>query len=157
MPGPDHDGKKEDRRIRWPDPENPDPITDEQVEVLFSLLDGTVSKEELEGFLIICSRLVDEFGFHRTGELAEIFRTSTLAGQTVLRESLRYMNRWVGGTEGYATRFPVVSYPPRPAYPMFKIIGVHRIVPTLYRLIDSNAKVHDTGESVKQCVMRTGR
>jgi hypothetical protein len=35
--------------MRWPDPREPDPITDEQVRVLFELLGGSVSDEELEG------------------------------------------------------------------------------------------------------------
>ena len=37
--------------MRWSDPGQPDPITDEQVRMLFELLGGSVSDEELEGFL----------------------------------------------------------------------------------------------------------
>ena len=143
--------------MRWPDPLEPDPITDEQVRVLFALLGGSVSDEELEGFLIICSRLVDEFGGHRTHELADIFRTSTSEGRDVLRQSLRYMNRWVGGLAGYESRFPVTIIPARPAFPLFKIVDIDRIAQTLFRVLDSHATVHSTGEPVKQFIARTGR
>jgi hypothetical protein len=141
--------------MRWPDPDEPDPITDDQVCVLFQLLGGAVSDEELEGFLIVCSRLVDEFGSHRTRELAGIFRTSTPAGREVLRQSLRHMNSWVGGLAGYESRYPVTIDPPRPAYPMFKIIGVDRIAPTLFRVLDSRATVRGTGEPIKEFIART--
>jgi hypothetical protein len=144
--------------MRWPDPQEPDPITDDQVRVLFALLGGSVSDEELEGFLIVCSRLVDEFGGHRTHELADIFRTSTTsAGRDVLRQSLRYMNRWVGGLAGYESRYPVTISPARPAFPLFKIIDIDRITPTLFRVLDSHTTVGNTGEPVKQFIARTGR
>jgi len=145
------------RSMRWPDPWQPDPITEEQVRVLFALLGGSVSNEELEGFLIVCSRLVDEFGGHRTHELADIFRTSTSEGRDVLRQSLRYMNRWVGGLAGYESRFPVTIVPARPAFPLLKIVGIDRIAQTLFRVLDSHATVRSTGEPVKQFIARTGR
>ena len=143
--------------MRWPDLWQPDPISDEQVRVLFTLLGGSVSDEELEGFLIVCSRLVDEFGGHRTHELADIFRTSTPEGRGVLRQSLRYMNRWVGGLAGYESRFPVTINPSRPAFPLFKIIGVDRIALTLFRVLDSHDTVCSAREPVKQFIARTGR
>jgi hypothetical protein len=143
--------------MRWPDLWQPDPISEDQVRVLFALLGGSVSDEEVEGFLIICSRLVDEFGGHRTHELADVFRTSTSEGRDVLRESLRYMNRWVGGLAGYESRFPVTIVPARPAFPLFKIVGIDRIVPTLFRVLDSHAMVRSTGEPVQQFIARTGR
>jgi hypothetical protein len=143
--------------MRWPDPREPDPITDEQVRVLFALLGGSVSDEELEGFLIVCSRLVDEFGGHRTHELGDIFRTSTPEGRDVLRQSLRYMNRWVGGLAGYESSFPVKIIPARPAFPLFKIVGIDRIAPTLFRVLDSRAAVRGTREPVRQFIARTGR
>jgi hypothetical protein len=145
------------RSMRWPDSWEHDPITDEQVRVLVALLGGSVSDEELEGFLIVCSRLVDEFGGHRTHELADIFRTSTPEGRDVLRQSLRYMNRWVGGLAGYESRFPVTIVPARPAFPLFKIVGIDRIALTLFRVLDSRAAVRSTGEPVKQFIARTGR
>lgn len=143
--------------MRWPDPRQSDPITDDQVRVLFELLGGSASNEEVEGFLIICSRLVDEFGGHRTHELADIFRTSTPEGQDVLRESLRYMNRWVGGLAGYESGFPVTINPSRPAFPLFKIVDIDRIALTLFRVLDSHTKVGSPGEPVKQFIDRTGR
>ena len=146
------------RSMRRPYLWEPDPITDEQVRVLFTLLGSPVLDEELEGFLIVCSRLVDEFGDHRTDELADIFRTSTTpAGRDVLRQSLRYMSRWVGGLAGYESRFPVTIIPARPAYPLFKIVGIDRIENTLFRVLDSRKTVGSPGEPVKQFIARTGR
>jgi hypothetical protein len=146
------------RSMRRPYLWEPDPITDEQVRVLFTLLGSPVLDEELEGFLIVCSRLVDEFGGHRTHELADIFRTSaTSEGRDVLRQSLRYMNRWVGGLAGYESRFPVTIIPARPAFPLFKIIGIDRIAQTLFRVLDSHTTVGNPGEPVKQFIARTGR
>ena len=62
------------------DPSQHDPMLEEQIHVLVTLLGGPVSDAELEGFLIVCSRLVDEFGGHRTDELADVFRTYTAIG-----------------------------------------------------------------------------
>src|ERR1700733_12899477 len=125
----------------------PDQITDEQVRVLFTLLGSPVWGEELEGFLVVCSRLVDEFGGHRTQELADIFRTSTTPeGRDVLRQSLRHMNRWVGGLAGYESRYPVTIIPAMPAFPLFKIVGIDRITQTLFRVLDSHHTVGNPGE-----------
>jgi hypothetical protein len=81
-----------------------DPITRDQVRVLYQLLNGEVSQQALEGFLIVASRLVDEFGGHRTTELSTIFRTHTLTGQKVLHQSLEFVRQWVGGYERYCQR-----------------------------------------------------
>ena len=67
-----------------------DPLTREQVAVLRDLLDGQLTEKALEGFLIVCSRFVDEFGNHRTQELANIFRTSQPEGKMSLLKSLEY-------------------------------------------------------------------
>ncbi|HEV7481498.1 MAG TPA: hypothetical protein VGO13_00160 [Solirubrobacterales bacterium] len=139
------------------DPARHDPILEEQVHVLVRLLGGPLSDEELEGFLIIYGRLTDEFGGHRADELTEVFRTSTPEGRSALRQSLLYMNRWVGGYSEYETRYPVTIDPPRPAFPLFKVIGVDRIAPTLYRVFDSRAKAHGAREKVRDLVIRTGR
>jgi hypothetical protein len=139
------------------DPSQHDPVLEEQIHVLVTLLGGPVSNAELEGFLIVCSRLVDEFGGHRTDELADVFRTSTLEGRGALRQSLRYINRWVGGYSGYETRFPVTVIPARPAFPLFKIVGVDQIAKTLYRVFDSHARIRETGEPACDLIMRTGR
>jgi hypothetical protein len=145
------------RSMRRPYLWESDEITDEQVRVLFTLIGSPVLDEELEGFLVVCFRLVDEFGDHRTRELADIFRTSTPEGRDALRQSLRYMNRWVGGLAGYESRFPVTIKPPRPAFPLFKIIGIDRITQTLFRVLDSHDSVGSPGEPVKQFIARTGR
>jgi hypothetical protein len=146
------------RSVRRPYLWESDQITDEQVRVLFTLLGSPVWGEELEGFLIVCSRLVDEFGDHRTRELADIFRTSaTPAGRDVLRQSLRYMSRWAGGLAGYESRFPVTIIPARPAFPLFKIVGIDRITQTLFRVLDSHTTAGSPGEPIKQFIARTGR
>jgi hypothetical protein len=134
-----------------------DPITREQVGILNDLLAGRLTEEALEGFLIVASRLVDEFGNHRTAELAKIFKTESPAGKDVLRASLEHVCRWAGGMEGYASRYPVTVIPPRPAFPLFKIIGIDKLADRLYRALDSRATVHPTGETIKDYVIRTGR
>jgi hypothetical protein len=135
----------------------PDQITDEQVRVLFTLLGSPVLDEELEGFLVVCSRLVDEYGGHRTQELADIFRTSTTPeGRDVLRQSLQYMNGWVGGLAGYESRYPVTIKPPMPAFPLFKIVGIDRIAQSLFRVLDSHGTAGSPGEPIKQFIARTG-
>ncbi len=77
----------------------------------------------------------------------------------MLRQSLRYMNRWVGGLAGYESRFPVTINPSRPAFPLFKIVGIDRITPTptLFRVLGSHSTVGSPGEPVKQFIARTGR
>lgn len=139
------------------DPSEHDPILEEQLHALVALLGGPVSEEELEGFLIVSGRLVDDFGGHRTDELADVFRTSTPKGQDALRRSLRYINRWVGGYSGYETRFPVTIIPARPAFPLFKVIGVDQIAKTLYRVFDSHARIRETDEPVRDLIMKSGR
>lgn len=144
-------------RLTGVDASQRDPITEEQIHVLVTLLGGPVSDEELEGFLIVCSRFVDEFGGHRTGELVEVFRTSTAEGREALRQSLRYINWWVGGYARYEYRFPVRPFPARPAFPLFKVVGVEQIAKTLYRVFDSRAKMGETGEPISDLIARTGR
>jgi hypothetical protein len=134
-----------------------DPITRDQVRVLYELLNGEVSEQALEGFLIVASRLVDEFGGHRTTELSTIFRTHTLKGQKVLHQSLEFVRQWVGGYERYCQRYPVSIIPPRPAFPLFKIIGVAALAPFVYRVLDSNALAYPSQESVKDYICRTGK
>jgi hypothetical protein len=133
-----------------------DPILEEQIHVLVALLGGPVSDEELDGFLVVHGRLVDDFGRHRTDELADVFRTSTPEGRAVLRESLRYVNRWVGGYAGYETRYPVTAKPARPAFPLFQIVGVDQIAKTLYRVFDSGARIGETDAPLRELIMRSG-
>lgn len=133
-----------------------DPLTREQVDILLSLLDGELTEKALEGFLIVCSRFVDEFGHHRTQELANIFRTHSESGKHALRRSLEYMQEWVGGMDAYVLKYPVTVIPPKPAFPQFKIIGIEDLSDRIYRVLDSQSKVYKTHELIKEYIMRTG-
>ena len=91
-----------------------DSVTTGQVQILREILGEEVSEEALEGFLVVCSRLVDESGGDRTSELAKIFKTESDTGKEVLRISLEHVCRWVKGLKGYLSDYPVVI-PTRPA------------------------------------------
>lgn len=134
-----------------------DPITSEQTDRLLAMLNGSCTEKAFEGFLIICSRLVDEFGNHRTDELSIIFRTWKPEGQRALVKSLEHVTEWTGGMEEYERVYPVTIIPPKPAFPQLKILGIETLEPYLYRVMNSNAKVYGTGESTKSYIMRTGR
>lgn len=134
-----------------------DPIIKNQIATLLSLLGGVVTESAMEGFLIVCSRFVDEYGNHRTEELADIFRTHKPEGKRALLGSLEYMNRWVGGMQAYERLYPVTIIPPRPAFPQFKIIGIGGLASRLYRVLDSTGKVYGTNETVSEFISRTGR
>lgn len=124
-----------------------DPLTRAQVDVLLSLLGGLLTETALEGFLIVCSRL----------ELARIFRTNRLEGKLALLRSLEHVKNWVGGMEAYERVYPVTIIPPRPAFPLFKIIGIESVAAYLYRVFDSRSNAHPTDEPVKDYIKRTGR
>jgi hypothetical protein len=66
------------------------------------------------------------------------------------------MNNVVGGLNGYEKRFPVTVIPPRPAFPLFKIVGIETLVTEVYRVLDS-AAMTPAGEKVIDHVIRTGR
>ena len=134
-----------------------DPITRDQAETLVRMLDGLLTEKALEGFLIVCSRLVDEFGHHRTEELSSIFRTQRLEGRLALLHSLAYVNDWVGGMEAYERLYPVTVNPSNPAFPQLKIVHIETLEPRLYRLMDSSALVYGTDESIRAYIQRTGR
>lgn len=89
-----------------------DPIIREQYQVLITLVGNLLTEEALEGFLIVCSRFVDEFGGHRTSELERVFRTDLTTGREALVASLEYMKSWVGGMEKYEQDYPVEIIPP---------------------------------------------
>jgi len=84
-----------------------DPISSEQYDVLESIVGDLLTETAVEGFLIVCSRFVDEFGWHRTDELRRVFRTDKAEGKMALVRSLEHMCRWVGGMEGYLHDYPV--------------------------------------------------
>lgn len=134
-----------------------DPISREQAEVLFSLTAGALTEKAMEGFLVVCSRFVDELGHHRTAELGQIFRTDRPEGKRALVESLEFMTDWVGGMDGYLRSYPVTIIPPRPAFPQFKILGIDTLAPRLYRVLDSNAVVYPSDEPIKDYIQRIGR
>jgi hypothetical protein len=133
-----------------------DPITMDQAETLSRMLDGLLTAEALEGFAIMCSRLVDEFGGHRTSELSDVFRTHTLEGRRALVRSLEHLNSWVGGMDAYTRLYPVTVNPSNPAFPQLKILGIETIEARLYRVMDSNALVRGTTELTKAYIQRTG-
>ena len=65
-----------------------DPITVEQVQILSDILGETIEGDLLEGFLIMCSRLVDNYGNHRTIELEYIFQTHRYEGKRCLKKTI---------------------------------------------------------------------
>jgi hypothetical protein len=134
-----------------------DPITMDQAETLILMLGDLLTEKAFEGFIIICSRLVDEFGKHRTSELSKVFRTTKPAGKRALVRSLEHVNEWVGGMEAYIRLYPVTIKPPNPAYPQLKILGIDTIEPFLYRVVDSNAVIKGTSELTKDYIQRTGK
>jgi hypothetical protein len=134
-----------------------DPITMDQAETLIRMLGELLTEKAFEGFVIICSRLVDEFGNHRTSELSNVFRTAKPEGKRALVRSLEHVNQWVGGMDAYLRLYPVTIIPPNPAYPQLKILGIETIEPFLYRVMDSDAFVKGTNELTRDYIQRTGR
>ena len=134
-----------------------DPITRAQVETLMELVGDLLTEKALEGFLIVCSRLVDNFGGHRTNELANIFRTSRAEGRLALVRSLEYLNEWVGGMEAYERLYPVTINPSNPAFPQMKVLGVETLEPYVYRVLSSDQVVRGTSELTRAYIVRTGR
>ena len=132
-----------------------DPITRAQAETLIELVGDLLTEKALEGFLIVCSRLVDDFGAHRTGELANIFRTSRAEGRVALVRSLEYVNEWVGGMEAYERLYPVTINPSNPAFPQMKVLGIETLEPYLYRVMHSDQTVRGTTELTKAYILRT--
>lgn len=135
---------------------NEDPITLEQIEILSEILEGDIDQGVLQGFLIMSSRLVDNFGHHRTKELVRVFRTDTDEGKSCLKRSLRDLSCHLGTYTEYAKSYPVSIIPPSPAFPMLKIIGIETITKYVYRVLDSKSKIRDTEELVENYIKRTG-
>lgn len=133
-----------------------DPIEKEQLAILRRLLADELTEAAKEGFLIVGPRFVDEFGNHRTSELRNVFKTESKNGRRALRLSLERMRDVVGGISGFEERFPVTIIPPRPAFPLFKIVGIETFVQHVYRVFDSAAAA-PTRELARDYVVRTGR
>jgi hypothetical protein len=114
-----------------------DPIHDEQLHMLETLLGRALETEEYEGFLIAGSRFVDRFGFSRIADLKDVFRTDTSAGRAALAASLCRIAQDAGPYERYAREHRVTVIPPRPAFPLFPIIGIETIVPRVFRILGS--------------------
>ncbi|HLF79185.1 MAG TPA: hypothetical protein VJB57_17025 [Dehalococcoidia bacterium] len=136
-------------------PGEDDPITQDQIKSLVSILGDRITDDSFEGFLIVCSRFVDEFGTHRTNDLASIFLTDSEAGKVCLLKSLEHVKSWVGGMQVYLDKYPVSIRPPRPAFPQFKIVGLESIVDNVYRVMSTTARLM-TKESFKDFIVRTG-
>jgi len=133
-----------------------DPITAEQIQVLSEILGEKIEGNLLEGFLIVCSRLVDNFGHHRTQELEDIFQTKKDAGKRCLKNSLLALCNKLGSYENYALRYPVSIIPPKPAFPMLRMVGIEELSEFVYRILDSNSKIRESNELVEKYIIRTG-
>ena len=134
-----------------------DPITEEQGRMLIDVLGDDLTEEAFEGFLVVCSRFVTDFGDHRTSELFHLFRTHKPEGRRALLRSLEHLSRWVGGMDGYLRNYPVTIQPPLPAFPQLKIVGIETLEPYLYRTMDSNSVDRLTGELVRERIKNTGK
>ncbi|MGQ8367379.1 hypothetical protein [Glaciecola sp. 1036] len=134
-----------------------DPITNEQVQILSEILNEEITGQLLEGFLIMCSRLVDNFGHHRTNELRNIFQTHKKEGVACLKRSLLELSNVLKSYKDFTALYPVSINPPNPAFPMLKMIGIENIVDHVYRVLDSNSRIRGTDELVSEYIMRTGQ
>jgi hypothetical protein len=133
-----------------------DPITQQQVRVFEQMIGSELSACAFEGFLIVASRLVTEWGEHRTEDFAVVFQTSTPTGRRVLRESLEDICLTTGGLSGFIDRWPVTINPSLPAYPMLRIAQYERVTPFLFRVMHSEQRMRDTGELIAEYIKRTG-
>ena len=134
-----------------------DPITTEQIQMLSEILGEEIKGDLLEGFLIMCSRLVDNFGHHRTDELRDIFQTHREEGKACLKASLLGLCKELVSYQNFVSSYPVSIIPPNPAFPMLKIIGIENLSDFVYRVLDSNSRIRNTNERGQDYIMRTGR
>src|ERR1700728_867258 len=102
-----------------------DPIHDEQLAAVEELVGRPLSPMEYEGFLIVSNRFVDRFGNSRIDNLAKVFDTHRIEGKKVLAASLEKVAGNLKSYENFAERYPVPVIPPRPAFPLFPIVGEH--------------------------------
>jgi hypothetical protein len=138
-----------------------DPIAAAQVETLASLLGEQWSQKARDGFLMTSGRFVDDFGADRTAELAWLYKTHLLAGRVALRRSLEALFDSVGSLAQFELDFPVfINDPVRGSlgvFPQLPILGIEEIALKLYRVMDTKATVHGTGERLKHFIMREGK
>jgi hypothetical protein len=138
-----------------------DPITAAQVKTLASLLGEQWSEKARDGFLVISGRFVDDVGADRTRELGVLYRTHLLRGRVALRRSLEALLDSVGGLVQFEHDFPVfINDPERGSlgvFPQLPILGIEEITSKLYRVMDSKAAVHETGELLRDFIMREGK
>jgi hypothetical protein len=137
-----------------------DPITAGQVEILAELLAEQWSEAARNGFLVISGRFVDEMGGDRTAELASLYRTHLPLGRLALRRSLEALIAFVGSLRDYERNYPVFINDPQrgsvPAFPQLPVLGIAGLTPQLYRVVDSTAKVYESGEPLRDFVAREG-
>jgi hypothetical protein len=133
-----------------------DPILAQQVAMFDETLGDAIDMEVMDGFLIFCARLVDNFGDHRTAELFAVLETHRFEGRRVLAESLANLSRCVGGIDAYVAHYPVTINPSSPAYPQLRIVGIEALFSFLYRVMDSRATFRGTGEPLGAYISRTG-
>lgn len=70
-----------------------DPISRDQYAIVEDIAGDLLTETAVEGFLIVCSRFVEEFGGHRTEELRRVFRTDQPEGRIALVRSLEHICR----------------------------------------------------------------
>jgi hypothetical protein len=138
-----------------------DPFTAEQIKTLALLLGDEWTPKARDGFLVMSGRFIDDQAGDRTIELQHIFRTETPEGRRSLRRSLEYLFDFVGSLEAFERNYPVLINDPRlgsvPVYPQLPILGIPEIVPEIYRVFDSQAKVHGSQEKTIDYIKRVGR
>jgi hypothetical protein len=138
-----------------------DPLTAAQVETLGSLLAEQWSEKARDGFLVFSGRFLDEFGRDRTKQLGVLYKTDLLNGRVALRRSLEALLDSVGNLAQFERDFPVFVNDPDHGslgvFPQLPILGIEEIASKLYRVMDSKAKVHGTGEPLRDFIMREGK
>lgn len=134
-----------------------DPIEIEQMGILREILGEDFTEEVIQGFRIVGPRFVDEFGAVRVDELRTIFMTHTAEGRSSLRRSLEHVHKVLGTFETFEARFPVTVIPPRPIFPLIKILGIETYLSQVYRVLHSGTLIRGTGETIVKYVIRTGR
>lgn len=138
-----------------------DPITAAQMETLANLLGDQWSDKARDGFLVTSGRFVDHMGNDRTAELAALYQTHLPHGRSALRRSLETLLEFVGSLHQFERDYPVFINDPQrgsvPAFPQLPVLGIEQITPALYRVVDSNAAAHETGEPLRDFISREGR